>query len=695
MSGHAFAASTIPTQEIPRSEDPAPKSPSKSRRAALSFEEIGSRALDTTLPAVKKPKTPRGDEKKLVLSFSAIGNQAIHDGHNKPSVENQVPTDPDPSRTRQSVQSDHRTDILGQHIINSPNGYARGSSFSAEIKLGGDETKEELEAKTAVKDEPAIEEKEGSIKCNKHEASTGCWDEADASLESLRQRGGTDGQGIPPLPLEAYLVPDDTTALSETRLEDLETKRKEEEQERKQEELLRKTKVMHGRVEELELLSQPSVSTEVEGKPEEVHATSSLERVPALNAAKEAVTEVSYETENNAIERKVVKAQPVMRRPEGLLQRPVPRLPPAKEVHRIPPTATKPIIPQHDLHSQVSFDEEEEEKESARVLRRLAPPSKKILQFAEYLGMDPDTDREYFWIAEECLYASLPKGWRQARDGVTKRNYYWSEEDPQNRQWEHPLDPLFRALFIQLKAEKNQREEENHGDDILLVATQRKLLKKRLGLVRPLSARSDSSGTLAKGIGLELLRQSFSGEEILEKLREQERKNVPQPTQPPFDQQPKPGFFQTLFSRGSSYKIIPSADVSAVKSEDSEHSELDLTKEEKMRSIGVSIALASIRLLPEINPRPYPKLNVIDHHFLLEFAAYIGIALPRDADLMWIAKLAALAPVPDDWRLCYNEYTNETYYVSEATLEITKNHPLDQFFALLGKCILHAEVVEL
>ena len=41
------------------------------------------------------------------------------------------------------------------------------------------------------------------------------------------------------------------------------------------------------------------------------------------------------------------------------------------------------------------------------------PTAKEIRDYAEYLGLNPDVDEEFLWIAEEALCAPLPAGWSE------------------------------------------------------------------------------------------------------------------------------------------------------------------------------------------------------------------------------------------------------------------------------------------
>ena len=73
-----------------------------------------------------------------------------------------------------------------------------------------------------------------------------------------------------------------------------------------------------------------------------------------------------------------------------------------------------------------------------------------IREHALFLGMDPDVDQDYMWIAEEALTAPLPEGWQQgqAEDGTP----YHFNPDTGESLWEHPLDEKYREKFRNAKA---------------------------------------------------------------------------------------------------------------------------------------------------------------------------------------------------------------------------------------------------
>ena len=83
---------------------------------------------------------------------------------------------------------------------------------------------------------------------------------------------------------------------------------------------------------------------------------------------------------------------------------------------------------------------------------------KEIMEFAEYLGMDPVEDGDLLWIAEQARNAPLPAPWSEHQDEAGNTYYYNSATD--DSVWEHPLDQYYRdresapANFYQYTASK-------------------------------------------------------------------------------------------------------------------------------------------------------------------------------------------------------------------------------------------------
>ena len=83
------------------------------------------------------------------------------------------------------------------------------------------------------------------------------------------------------------------------------------------------------------------------------------------------------------------------------------------------------------------------------------PTSEEILEYATWLGMDPQVDREFFYIAKEGLKAPLPDPWKPCK---TKEGeiYYFNFENGESV-WEHPCDEYYRNMFDEAKTAKANR----------------------------------------------------------------------------------------------------------------------------------------------------------------------------------------------------------------------------------------------
>lgn len=71
-----------------------------------------------------------------------------------------------------------------------------------------------------------------------------------------------------------------------------------------------------------------------------------------------------------------------------------------------------------------------------------------IMDHALSLGMDPERDAGFLWLAEEALTAELPDEWEPVEsDG---QQYYYNRRTGQSS-WENPLDEPYRRLFLKLR----------------------------------------------------------------------------------------------------------------------------------------------------------------------------------------------------------------------------------------------------
>jgi len=70
-----------------------------------------------------------------------------------------------------------------------------------------------------------------------------------------------------------------------------------------------------------------------------------------------------------------------------------------------------------------------------------------IVEYAAYLGMDPEVDAHLLWIARDALHAPVPKPWIEGLDMRGRLYYYNSVTEETFR--EHPMDEYYRLLYLE------------------------------------------------------------------------------------------------------------------------------------------------------------------------------------------------------------------------------------------------------
>ncbi|KAL4445041.1 hypothetical protein ABPG74_018769 [Tetrahymena malaccensis] len=83
------------------------------------------------------------------------------------------------------------------------------------------------------------------------------------------------------------------------------------------------------------------------------------------------------------------------------------------------------------------------------------PTEEEIIEYASYLGMDIENEKELLWIARSGLKAPLPQGWKpcQTQD---EEIYYFNFDTGESR-WDHPCDEQFRKLYLDEKNKLYQK----------------------------------------------------------------------------------------------------------------------------------------------------------------------------------------------------------------------------------------------
>ncbi len=70
----------------------------------------------------------------------------------------------------------------------------------------------------------------------------------------------------------------------------------------------------------------------------------------------------------------------------------------------------------------------------------------KILDFANWLGMDLEEDKDLFWIPRAALIAPLPPNWKPRESTKDQKVFYFNFETGEST-WDHPCDTLFKQLY--------------------------------------------------------------------------------------------------------------------------------------------------------------------------------------------------------------------------------------------------------
>jgi hypothetical protein len=73
------------------------------------------------------------------------------------------------------------------------------------------------------------------------------------------------------------------------------------------------------------------------------------------------------------------------------------------------------------------------------------PTEEEVLEYAEFLGIDVETQSEFLWIARQGLKTPLSKGWKpcQTPEGDL---YYFNFENGESS-WDHPCDSFYKKLL--------------------------------------------------------------------------------------------------------------------------------------------------------------------------------------------------------------------------------------------------------
>ncbi|XP_063625083.1 centrosomal protein of 164 kDa [Cydia splendana] len=73
------------------------------------------------------------------------------------------------------------------------------------------------------------------------------------------------------------------------------------------------------------------------------------------------------------------------------------------------------------------------------------PSAEEVSEYAQQLGIDPDSESHLLPLARDGLMQALPAPWKAYFDEKLQTHYYYNNETKKT-QWEHPLDHVYREL---------------------------------------------------------------------------------------------------------------------------------------------------------------------------------------------------------------------------------------------------------
>lgn len=81
------------------------------------------------------------------------------------------------------------------------------------------------------------------------------------------------------------------------------------------------------------------------------------------------------------------------------------------------------------------------------------PSEAEVIEYAKWLGMDLENDKDLFWIAREGLMAPLPANWKPCKTQDTEDIYYFNFSSGEST-WDHPCDGYYKRLYEEEKKKK-------------------------------------------------------------------------------------------------------------------------------------------------------------------------------------------------------------------------------------------------
>lgn len=78
------------------------------------------------------------------------------------------------------------------------------------------------------------------------------------------------------------------------------------------------------------------------------------------------------------------------------------------------------------------------------------PTDQEVDEYAKWLGINMEEDKELLWIAREGLMAPLPKNWKPCKTKDTDDIYYFNFDTGEST-WDHPCDGYYKRIYEEEK----------------------------------------------------------------------------------------------------------------------------------------------------------------------------------------------------------------------------------------------------
>jgi hypothetical protein len=88
-----------------------------------------------------------------------------------------------------------------------------------------------------------------------------------------------------------------------------------------------------------------------------------------------------------------------------------------------------------------------------------------VLEYAKWLGMDLESDKDLFWLPREGLMAPLPNNWKPCKEKDSEDIYYFNFATGEST-WDHPCDEYYKRRYQEEK--KKKQEAKNNTKNTLL-----------------------------------------------------------------------------------------------------------------------------------------------------------------------------------------------------------------------------------